>query len=88
MCFSMHLFVSATAGLIHTHTVINPTIVYETTTQHSTADTHWERFTGMYRTELVADGTRITAHDGQYADTIATDGAKGQFGFSPVLAGP
>jgi len=40
----------------------------------------------MYRTELVADGTRITADDGQYAD-IATDGAKGQHGFSLVLAG-
>ena len=64
-----------------------PTIVYNTTTQHSTADSHWERFTGIYRTDSVADGATITAQDGQSATTIATDSARGQFGFSLVLAG-
>lgn len=82
-----HLFVSATANSIHTHHSDKPTIIYNTTTQHSTAATHWERFSGMYRTDSVADNSTITAQDGQFATTIATDSAKGQFGFSLVLAG-
>ena len=41
----------------------------------------------MYRTDSVADNSTITAQDGQFATTIATDSAKGQFGFSLVLAG-
>ena len=83
---SDHLFVSASSGSIHTSYSDKPTIVYNSDTQHSTADAYWDRFSGMYRTELVPDGTRITAQDGQFAD-VATDGAKGQHGFSLVLAG-
>ena len=72
---------------IQTSASDKPTIVYNTTTQHSTAATHWERFAGPYLTDSIADAATITAQDGQTATTIATDSAKGQFGFSLVLAG-
>ena len=72
---------------IQTSSSDKPTIVYNTTTQHSTADSHWERFTGIYRTDSIADAATITAQDGQSATTIAVDSAKGQHGFSLVLAG-
>ena len=67
--------------------MINPTIIYNTTTQHSTALHIGKDLVAC--TELIVLQTipTITAQDGQFATTIATDSAKGQFGFSPVLAG-
>ena len=72
---------------IQTATSDKPTIVYRTTTQHSTDSAYWERFSGMYRTELVTAGSTITAQDGQSATVANVNGSKGQYGFSLVLAG-
>ena len=84
---SIHNYVSTPiTNNIQTSTSDKPTIIYNTTTQHSTADTHWERFSGIYRTDSIVDGATITAQDSQSA-TVALDGAKGQHGFSMVLAG-
>ena len=85
---TVHNYVSTPiSNNIQTSSSDKPTIVYNTTTQHSTADSHWERFTGIYRTDSIADASTITAQDGQSATTIAVDSAKGQHGFSLVLAG-
>jgi hypothetical protein len=84
----VHTFVSAVANSINTSASSKPTIVYNTTTQHSTADTYWERFSGpYYTTSTIANGATITAQDGQFATTASIDANMGQHGFSLVLAG-
>ena len=65
-----------------------PQNVYNTTTQHSTAEAYWERYSGPYKTAYtVGNGVTVTAGDGQSATTISAEANLGQHGFSLVLAG-
>jgi hypothetical protein len=86
---SAHSFVSATANAVKPIGA-RPTIKYETTTQHSTADAFREQVHGMM-TYPFAKNTVITAQDGQFAtltNPAGTDEAnQGQFGFAMVLGG-
>ena len=83
-----HTFVSATTNGINTSASSKPTIVYNTTTQHSTAEAYWERYSGPYKTAYtVGNGVTVTAGDGQSATTISAEANLGQHGFSLVLAG-
>jgi hypothetical protein len=84
---SPHTFVSATNECIKPIGVY-PTIKYETTTQHSTADEFREQVHGM-RSYPFANDSVITAQDGQFATlTNTADPAnQGQFGFAMVLGG-
>jgi hypothetical protein len=83
-----HTFVSAVANSINTPASNKPTIVYRTTTQHSTDVAYWERYSGPYNTTTtVGNGVTITAQDGQFATTASAEANLGQHGFSLVLAG-